>query len=505
LQYAVYPLLLGWLRIAVSVAAGLITVPMLIDRLSDRYYGLWVAIQDIANLSFVAIGGMGAFFIREMVHFSSRSTEIGAVSEKAFGVQFFLGGIASSALGLLLWIFLSSVQLPADQQIAPLESVSLCGIVALNIWRAFCIEPLSACLRANLRWGTLSAVQVVHLITRSALLFWLIHRGDSLLKLAIVVAVVDSLFAIILYRTVNTSFPGFRLNPIFPSYSYLAKSVSYGLNASFLLTFVSLFFYLDTIIIAYTLGPTVLSYASIPQQITLYFVMLSSVFGEILFVHLTRTNWFTERANSKALAPKPAVETSLKRGGVQSEESQAVDVATSDSASEHAFFRMGFHYSLMLGVIGAILMLLAGPFVKLWIGKDVFVQAAESMIIPMVAISMVLTLSHQIPISYLLARRRIQRISVVLVAELLVKCILATTAILVWGIWGLFAANLLVTLLLNTLLVGLLVSMGHHLPWNRQFIHILLPCMVSSILTYWFGRSFCIPDTATLPLLWGIF
>ena len=465
-------LLLGWMRIAVSVATGLVTVPLLIERLSDRYYGLWIALQDISNISYFLIGGLGAFWIREMIRTTPLRDGDDVAASSAFRIHFYLGGFVSLIVACCLWGFLQTLKTIGPEQIDPYEMFLVAIVVAANVWRAFCVEPFSAYLRANAKWGVLTLVQVCHLVTRASVLFLALQRGDSLLKLAILVLLVDTVFALVLYRIVCVSNPQLRIDLSIPSFSSMVSAIGFGCNASFLIRYTDLWFYVDTLVIGVVLGPSILSHTSVAQQITLYFVMLSSVFGEILFVHLARMQSQSDVEKSNVI----------------------LDPNDGDGARklsrQQAFFRMGQRYSFLLGAVGALVMLISGPFVAVWIGKDAFVTATSELIIPMVTISMILTLFHQLPMSYLLAGKKTNGATGILVIELLVKCVVAVAVTSVWGVRGLLCANLLIVLVFNGAIMGALVAYHLNLPMYRAVTQLLLPCLISSVVIYSMGRVF---------------
>jgi hypothetical protein len=271
---------------------------------------------------------------------------------------------------------------------------------------------------------------------------------------------------------VYVSIPELRIDFSIPSVSSMVNAIGFGCNASFLIRYTDLWFYVDTLVIGAVLGPSILSHTSVAQQITLYFVMLSSVFGEILFVQLARLQSQSDVGKSNVI----------------------LDPNDGDGArklsSQQAFIRMGQRYSFLLGAVGALVMLISGPFVAVWIGKDGFVTATNELIIPMVTISMLLTLFHQLPMSYLLAGKMTNAATGILVIELLVKCIIAVVVASLWGVIGLLCANLLIVLVFNGAIMGALVAYHLNVPMYRAVTQLLLPCLISSVGFYSMGRVF---------------
>ncbi|MEO8163911.1 MAG: oligosaccharide flippase family protein, partial [Betaproteobacteria bacterium] len=173
----------NWSGMVGEAAVGIVTVPLLIHRLGDTGYGLWIVIGALAGyfqfLDFGMRGAIGRFVAfyqaRDDHDGISRTLSTALAMSCGAGLLAFAGGLGLTACFPLL------VDVP-DESLLDVRWALL--IVSLNLGLFFVSRAFDAVLWGFQRFDLLNLVDIPTSLIRLGLTFALVHHQGGLVSLA---------------------------------------------------------------------------------------------------------------------------------------------------------------------------------------------------------------------------------------------------------------------------------------------------------------------------------
>jgi O-antigen/teichoic acid export membrane protein len=196
----------NWAGVVTSMAAGFVVAPFLVRRLGETTYGLWILMASLNGYFGLLDLGLRASVGRYIAFHRAKNDQEGVntILSTALGV---LSGVA--LLGLLLtagvmMVFFHLFEVPPDQVAATRLALF---IVGLNLAAMLPLNVFDATLWGFQRFDALNATDIVMVMIRTVLTFWLIGQGHGLVTLALLTLLLT------LAGAGAKAVIGFRLNP----------------------------------------------------------------------------------------------------------------------------------------------------------------------------------------------------------------------------------------------------------------------------------------------------
>lgn len=211
----------------VATALGFVIAPLLVHRLGDTTYGLWILIGSLTGYFGLFDLGIRSSVARYIAYDRARRDDGGVnatlntalVILAAIGMLTLLGTVSIS----LLYFHLFDV--PAEQ----VASVRICLLLTgITLALSFILNAFDATLWAIQRFDVVNAIDIPLSLLRAALTFYLVHDSGDLVALAVltlVTALAGGLAkAVLCFRLI----PALRVTPVLARLGAGRALVSYG-------------------------------------------------------------------------------------------------------------------------------------------------------------------------------------------------------------------------------------------------------------------------------------
>jgi len=263
-----------------SVGIGFYMMPFLIKIFGDEKYGIWVLVNAIISFYGLIDFGMGSafqrFLIRSMHGDNLYDTNI------ALSTSFFLS-IAFGLIGLLITIAIIVV---APYIFALKENTQLFRIVFFIIGFKTCLQmPLYTfygILVARYRYDIITCIQIIVLIARTSLIIYFISHGHGLLTLAIIMSVFEIFSSIAIIIAAKNYEPSLEISTIYFRFEKLKEYFNYGKYVYLMNIAGKIRFSLDELVVGFVISIGAVTHYTIATAIIGYFgALMASIFNVI--------------------------------------------------------------------------------------------------------------------------------------------------------------------------------------------------------------------------------
>lgn len=369
----------NWCGMAVTMVTGFVVAPVLVDRLEDSAYGLWIVIASMSGyfglLDLGVRGSVGRYIAYYLARGEQRQVNVTLSTAVAI-----LSGVAVLTLVatlLVLLVFFHLFDVPAAQVHAARLAIIIVGV---NLALTFPVSVFDGVLWGHERFDLLNITDIPIVLLRTVLTIWLVQRPEDIVTLAWITFLTTAGSEL---AKVALSFwidPGLRLGIALLDRTAAAQLYGYGFW-QFLLQIARQ--------IGGQLGPLVIGGIISVAAVTPYSIA-SRLIGYLSQFIVAATGVLTPLA------------TALH--------------ARSDAHVEQQLYVEGGKWCTSVALLaGVATALLGGPLLELWMGRR-FVPAAYPMLLVLTA-GELLPMSQWLTYSILLGKARHRAVALASVAE----------------------------------------------------------------------------------------
>ena len=177
---------LNLVTLIANIAVGFIMMPFLIHRLGDDQYGIWIIVGAIIGFYGLLDAGMGGAINRFLIR-ALHSEDSGEVNV-ALSSSFFLFGALGLLSAVITVIIIASVPYFIVEDVNRSLVQILIGILGLKVAVIFPLASFGGILVAKYRFDIVNYVQMISLVTRTALIIFFVSNDYSIVSVAVITA-----------------------------------------------------------------------------------------------------------------------------------------------------------------------------------------------------------------------------------------------------------------------------------------------------------------------------
>ena len=266
----------NWANYGLKVAVAFYITPLLIERLGDTSYGLWILLSSILGYYGLLNFGIDSALVHHISKYlaDDRQEDIGKVirtSQLVFGIIAFGIVLLSMALGAAFAysdVVFRNVFNLSEELRRPFATLLV--VLSLGMAASFFSRVFVSVLRAKERYDLLNAIQIVMLMGRTMAIVLLM--GQSLLALGLIFAISGVLTAIAVWLTARKMAPaaGHGSQPLFDATTF--RNIRKFGVFSFLNSLADqVRFYTDSLVIGQFMRVQFITYYNLAAVIITYF------------------------------------------------------------------------------------------------------------------------------------------------------------------------------------------------------------------------------------------
>jgi O-antigen/teichoic acid export membrane protein len=388
----------NWTGLAVQVLVGFLIAPFLVRSLGSSTYGLWIIIASLTGYFGIFDLGVRGSVGRNVALFRALGN-LSGINSTLSTAFFYLCGVMVLALGITfgsMIVFFHLIDVSPDQVDAVRLALLLVG---LNVALALPLQAFDGILWAYERFDLQNGVDVPIMLLRAGLTWLLIGAGHGLVALAVI--------------TLATTLAGFTAKAVLAMRVEPRLRVGWSLvhrEAAGRLFGYGIWFFLLSLV--RTLAP--------PLNLTI----IGNRLGTALVTPYTVATSLTGYANQFLIAGTQVltpVATAMH--------------ARDDHEQQRALFLKGGQACLALALlVFGLGTFLGGPFIRLWMGRDLEGSAAPLLVILLAG--ELLPMSQWITYSMILGKGRHKVLALSAMLEIAVAAPMALLAADSYGLTG---------------------------------------------------------------------
>ena len=336
----------SWLGIVVSLASAFILSPMIIRRLGDSNYGLWVVSSSLVEYYWLIDFGLRAALVRLAAHHNANH-DVEKLNQVVATTAYYSSALIPVLVPLTFWAAPRlAVFLHVENPIFP----HLVIIVGLGWSFTSFFSTFTSCLEGLQRFDVISQSTFISILLRAAGMLALLEWGYGVVEIAYLTVGAQILLHLINFFRLKRLFPALSLSPRHVRIPVFVEMIRYGAHS-----------------VVSSIGQRILN-QSPPLMIT-YF--LSESFSGYY-------------ANPKQLL-EYTTEAVLRIGNVSN--SRSSELMAQGRRSDLLKFAMRVNrLSLALFLPLSVFLAVYGkPFLLWWIKKPAFVEQAAGVLMVMIA------------------------------------------------------------------------------------------------------------------------
>ena len=321
------------LQLAVGVLVAFFLMPFVIHNLGDRWYGIWVIVGGLMGYYGLLDFGISSATNRYIsIHLGNNDYEEinNALSNAIF--LYLLISILSILLSLCLILCVNLfVESPGD--INTLRIILM--IMGIDLAISFSLKAYVAVLNSKLRYDLISYVSICQILLKAGLIVYFIGHGYSIISLAVITLLTNSLGYTIFYFLAKRIVPTLRVQFSKVSKEILLDFFNFSKKTFIIQLGDIVRFKLDIMVIAFFIGSVYVTHYNIALQLHGYSGQLEAglIVGSLpIFARYYAQNDY-------------------------------------DNLREK--FLLLTRYSLLISVtISGAVMIIAHPFIRIWMGES---------------------------------------------------------------------------------------------------------------------------------------
>ncbi len=419
-----------WFAYGVRLAMALVFVPYIANALGASRYGIWGVLFQIINYLALLDFGFEKAVVNFVATFLGRKDfdRVNRVIAASTRLYFWFGAAAVAAAALCSWFLLPHLRAENLQDLR--EGQIALVIIGIFAGVRFWFTPVTAALGGFQRYDILTVLQVAEDVLRTVLMIGLLSRGFGLIALALTVSGVGLVRFAVSAWWLKRAFPQWRAG-ITPDagltrdlFSY--SRITFGITVAWLVIFNT-----DSILLGFFASTAAAGIYAPATQLALYMRHLVNAMGTPLTAAVSHAQGASE----------------LERARSQ-------------------YLRLFAFTSYAGFALMSIVTIFARPFVHLWLPVG-FEGTGQAMII--LAIGSAVFIPHILSNSMLFALNHHRYLLATVIAEALLKLILAAALVGRYGTTGIALANAIPQILLYLTVFPFLVGRSI----NLSPIHLL--------------------------------
>ena len=425
----------NWIAFATQIAVAFVMAPVLLHGLGVNHYGWWCLIQSVVGYLALLDMGIGAAVVRFVAKFESTADD--DQLNRIFCTSLFvfsLAGLTATVTACLI-AFMADTIFTVPPPLLPTIQVVLV-LLGMNIGLELPLAVFGALLTGLQRYATLSVLRTSGGIVRAIALYLAIVNGGGLIALASI-----SLAAMLLERTMITiaalrAYPKLRL-----SWSNITRDTwreisGYSVRAFTIQVCGRISYHTDSIVIGLFLAPAYVSYFAVAAALT---ERSKSSIGVLTYVLRTAASRLEGLGDTERLR-KLYIEST--------------------------------RYALYLVVpLEAGLIVIARPFLELWMGPDIAQQSYPTAVV--LAIAVLPLLAQNPGITMLYGVGNLNLLSRIRIIESICNLVLSVILVRPLGILGVALGTTIPSVVASLVLARYTMKL-QQVRFREYFAHCLL-------------------------------
>lgn len=218
----------NWGGMAARLMSGFLVAPMLVHRLGDETYGLWILIASMTGyFALLDLGVRGS--VGRYIAFHRAADDREGVNSTLSTALAVLGGLAVAALAAMLLLapaLIRIFEIPPEQASAARVALT---IVGFNLALHLILSLFDATLWAFQRFDTLNKIDIPIRLSVVGLTFWLVDARSGLVTLAWITLADTATTGLLKIACSFQADGGLRVGPSLVRRSVLRNIFGYGL------------------------------------------------------------------------------------------------------------------------------------------------------------------------------------------------------------------------------------------------------------------------------------
>jgi O-antigen/teichoic acid export membrane protein len=255
-----------------GIAVSFYLMPFLIHALGDRGYGMWALIGSITSYYALLDFGLTRAVMRFLTQAVARAEKTNANAVIVTGLVIF-GGIGALAFSVSIAVALAGPWFFTDAgEAAAFRQAVL--VLGADVALTFPFAVFNAVLAAHYRLDIASAVQLIALAVRTALIVYFLSRGYSILALATITLAVNLPSRLALAGMARRLLPSLELSLAHFQPERARELFGYGKYTFIAAAGDRIRFHVDTMVVAWFLGVAAVTHYAIAARVTQMFMDL---------------------------------------------------------------------------------------------------------------------------------------------------------------------------------------------------------------------------------------
>jgi O-antigen/teichoic acid export membrane protein len=273
----------NWAITACSIAYAFFVTPVIVRGLGQQEYGVWSFLNGLIGYSNLLYLGVGSALVKNIATLSAKN-DPGPINRlTSAGVTIFTGlGFLALVVFFGLSPFVSHMfadGLPSD---TARQASLTCSLLGVQILCFFLTSGFMATLIGRDRFDLANGAQIVTIVTRFALVRFVVQGDNPLVRLAIFMTATSVVELLVVRTLAHRVDPSLRVRFTKPTADELKILYGFGIPA-FLITFsLRLISYTDTTVVGAVLGAGTVGIYALPMQLLEYARILIGSYSGVL-------------------------------------------------------------------------------------------------------------------------------------------------------------------------------------------------------------------------------
>ncbi len=259
----------NWVNLVLTIIAAFIVSPILVQKLGDESYGIWVLIVSITGYFTVLDFGVNSAIVRFISKYNATKDYKNA--QKTYSTSFALFAVVGLVVVFITAIFASFFKdlfsiTAFNQQYIYLVFL----IVGIDLALKLTFSVLQGTLKGLHKFPEINAISISLMLVKNVLLVCLLYSGYSLLSLALLQALIGGGRYFLQYYVIKNghSFLTFSLVDI--NKETLKQLYNYSIYSFLIAIAAKVLFFTDSIVIGSLINVSQVTYYAIPSMIVEY-------------------------------------------------------------------------------------------------------------------------------------------------------------------------------------------------------------------------------------------
>ena len=270
----------NWTGVAVNILVGLFLSPVLIRRLGEVQYGVWVILFSTVDYLRLLDFGLRAAVINRCARDRARQDWTGVNATLSTAIVYFLVMAAACCAAAVLGQHAAMRLFNIEPALQP-EARVLLLLIAASISARLVFSPITGALEAFQRFDLINRAYIATLAVRSIGSIVLLLMGYGLVALGTLVLVATIAEDVWNLASLKRVYPELRVSPGLVRRGAFGAIVDYGKHSSVMAAANLVSIQVPATVLGYLVGPLQVAYFALPWRLLMYTTEAFSKVGQI--------------------------------------------------------------------------------------------------------------------------------------------------------------------------------------------------------------------------------